>query len=514
MSISDIITIVGLIIAIIAIISEKNRQHLWLKMRVIDYLIFATAFLLINYFVFFDPLYAAGFYLNVLMMPMGGLKSQYWSYLITMLSLFYLWYKIELSFYSSGSTQKVYRFYQNQIENGEIQFLLDLLERYHKKDMIRMINAKSSGERFTEPYRRRSFFAKRKEQVSGLIRRLFSSSWQNRKSYASFVLGGILSDKAFLQLSANVRPYFFTDIISHFGKAQRGNFPSDLIKNFYTQLLDGKNFWLQKELKESQNADSGQPERYFDENLLIAALLRDLSVPDINEIWQAFGDVACTEIAEERLKGQESKFLSEYRSDDSLWEYKTQYAIIFFKILIEEALAKKYVDTHFFLHYYGYITKDLLQTLRKFPIEDPEKLSSNAHHWIETIIDHIFHWLYLANKWDDKGLYHNILDCLGSIIYDSVSSPDYGEDRKIRLLDQCLRSYCSLKTNENIDGLRSKFEEILCKPSRLMGTRDAYYTYFEKAWKAFDKVPHDNGYIQMNYFIRLKANVITPLGYV
>ncbi len=39
MTISDIITLLSLIIAIVAIISERNRRHILLKFHIIDYLL-------------------------------------------------------------------------------------------------------------------------------------------------------------------------------------------------------------------------------------------------------------------------------------------------------------------------------------------------------------------------------------------------------------------------------------------------------------------------------------------
>jgi hypothetical protein len=332
MSISDIITIVGLIIAIVAVINEKSRKHLWLKMQSFDYLIFIVAFLLVNYFVFHEELYKTGLYIESLYFDAWGIEPKYWSYIITMISLLYLWYKIEISFYPNRLSDSVYRFYQNQIENNEIQFLFDLIEKYHKKDIIAYIRKKmDNSDHFLEIYERPSFNIRVKNWFNDKIMKLFPSSRQNREHYAMYVLNGILNDPAFVPLAANLRPYFFADVIGNMTKLRRSNFPSELVKLFLTELLNNKNFWLKKELKESANFDSGQPERYFENNRLVGSLVKDLSVSDVNEVWQPFGEIACNEIAEERTKGFNSKLLLEFQNEETLWEFKTQFSILFLK---------------------------------------------------------------------------------------------------------------------------------------------------------------------------------------
>ena len=66
MTISDIITILSLVIAIIAIISEKQRKHLLLKYGWIDIFFYGLIFISINYFVFYKEFYGKGVYLDFL----------------------------------------------------------------------------------------------------------------------------------------------------------------------------------------------------------------------------------------------------------------------------------------------------------------------------------------------------------------------------------------------------------------------------------------------------------------
>ena len=49
-----------LIIALLAIVNEKNRKYLQLKLSYTDYILFAINFILINYFVFYNSFFTRG----------------------------------------------------------------------------------------------------------------------------------------------------------------------------------------------------------------------------------------------------------------------------------------------------------------------------------------------------------------------------------------------------------------------------------------------------------------------
>jgi hypothetical protein len=346
MTISDIITLISLIIAIVAILSEKNRKHLLLKFHIVDYLLFMTSFIFINYFVFYENFYLRGLYLHCLYFPKFGLKNpKYYAYIITLISLVYLCYKILYAFYPYSKIEKVRKFYRQLIENNEIPFLLDLIDRYHKSDIIKFIDRTSDNipndNYRANFYHKETFIEKLKKNCENVIQYLLPYSWFNRKIYGVYVLYNVLNDPAFISTASDKRPYFFADIFSHFKKEKRDGFPEELINSYLKELIENKNFWLKKELQESQKNDSGQPEYFYNENKIISALLQDLSVAEVNKIWQPFGNIAINEIEQERIIGYESKMFKDFIEEQSLWEYKTYFSIQFFKILIIETLVKK-----------------------------------------------------------------------------------------------------------------------------------------------------------------------------
>lgn len=519
MTISDIITIISLVIAIVAIISEKNRKHLLLKFSYFDFGQYVLAFLLINYFVFYNQFYSKGYILNFLYFENFGLNNpSNYSYLISIFVLITILFKVLFSFYPNRKKNQVLKYYKSLIENNEIPMLLDIIEKYHLRDIGKEIESSKnydpeSKEWLFERFRKIPLKDKVLFRLKIIWQNLNKYSRLNKYSYANNVLHNIINDPAFISLASSVRPYLFANIFSTFKKEKRNSFPSDLVNQFLTELIKEKNFWLIKELKQSDNFDSGQPDWFFDENKIIASLIQDVSVADVNEIWRPFGEEAIKEIESEKNLGIESRLYQQYRNDDLLWEYKVFISIKFFNILITESIVQKYSGTHFFLHYYWHITENILKNFLSTPPYDYEEIDSNNHYLIKKMNDNLFHWLTLANDHETDRLY-DIIRCIGNQINCITKNPFFGEERKLDFIESVLYHYCNIDEKAKTSSIRDELAKILNKPSMLTKTTDPYFDYISQVWTKFDKIPH-RGYsnnTDYDYFARLKENVIIPLG--
>jgi hypothetical protein len=519
MTVSDIITLLTLIIALLAIISEKKRNHLKLKFGRLDYAIFAVSFILINYFVFYPLFYGRGYYFEFLYFDNFGLANPgRWAYIITIASLSYLLYKIWYSFYSFANLSKVRDFYQRQIEDNDVPLLLDELETYHKKDIIRLIkespeyNEDDDRAAQFEWYHKKDFKEKVRIWIEITLARLIPQSWYNRSLYADDVLHNIINTPGFICHAANLRPFFFAEIITQFKKNRRGSFPENLFNDVLTELLRQKNYWLKKELKQAENFDSGQPEWFHEDNRLISALIKDVSVTEVNEVWRSFGDTAIHELEEARLKGAENNIYREYIHEEQLWDFRVKYAISFFQSLIPDAIKQQNTGTHFFLYYYDRITEQIVKSWELYPLPEDALEKSIGNEFVDTMYSNLLHWLELSNKNAHPGMFYDILNCIGNMLHILTESNVYPKKKKVALVDRLLNRYCHLTENEEIENLRVHFEKILLKPSMQVEDGDAYYEIFGEAWDKFDKIPHRSMAGDSDYFARLKDKVITPLG--
>ncbi|MBS1773934.1 MAG: hypothetical protein JST82_13835 [Bacteroidetes bacterium] len=517
MSVNDVIVLLTLIIAIFALINERNRRHLLLKLGTGDYVLFSVAFIAINYFVYYESFSGRGIYLPFLYFKNFGFRQpRHWAYCISLVSLLYLGYKIWAPYFFYSKCEKLLVFYRQQIENNNISFLIELLEKYHKGDIIRYIDRSKDFVEDRDWWERRlvqrTFREKAKERWEKGVLALFPFSPLSRRMYAQTILSNIIADPAFVSLAANEHPYFFADLFKHFKPAKRDAFPRELIQSYFRELLAAKNFWLKKELIDSEKHDSGQPGWFFKDNRILSALFMDLGVADINNVWIPFGEAAVNEINEERFKGLASKLFQGFINEQILWEFKTYYAVQFLKFLLIEAIIKGYTDSHFWLYYYDRITENILKTFDTTPPDNFEREIANYHQLVEIMVDNLLLWLKLSNERAHPGIYVDIIRCLGSMLEDITRSPYYGDRRKLQILDTLLSRYCRLQENAQTDQVKTVLENMLRQPSATMDNNHPYFGYMATVWQQFDKIPHRINGQDRPYFARLKANVITPLG--
>ncbi len=517
MTTSDIITLVSLIIAIIAILSEKNRKHQLLKFNIVDYALFSVAFVFINYFVFYDIFYYQKIRIHFLYFnDFGSQNPGNYAYLITIISLLYLFYKILFSFYPYSKLQLVIKFYKQLIESNETTFLLDLIDRYHKVDIINVIKRTDDYKVKDTLWKHKTYskatIKKAKKLCRNASRFLMPYSWLNRRAYSVAVLHGIINDPAFIILASNQRPYLFTEIFAHFKKAKRKGFPNKLMNSFLFELIKHNNFWLIKELQQCQGNDFGQPEHFFHDNKILAALLKDLSVAHVNEVWRPFSDNAADEIEVERRNGYESKLFQEFSDSINLWDYRVYLFIQFFKILIIEVLVQKYPKSHFSLLYYRSNTARILITFDKFPPDNFEEVETVYHHFVDVMVNNCFVWVQVSNNNEDVGLYNDILNCLGSMIINICNSRYYCLQKKTEYIKEMFYQYCNLESNSQSEKMRLKIGEILLKPSNMINSGDIYYRILAAAWEEFDKMPYIGNEIEAIHFKHLQQQVISPLG--
>lgn len=514
MSISDIITLVSLALAVVAILNEKNRLHLLLKLRVVDYYFFGISFALINYFVFYESFYSWKIFIPQLYFENFGLKNpKNYSYAITLLSISYFFFKIWWSFYPRSKGKNVFQFYRRLIENEEVPYLLDLMERYHKVDIINYLQNFKEGdnESMIEPYHKVPLNERIKIYWQKSIAYLFPLSSANRETFARSILLGTMNDPSFVSLASNKRPHFFAELYCHFKENKRRSFPNELVNRFLKELLLHKNFWLIKELKASQDHDYGQPEWFFEQNPIIGGLLDDVGIAHVNQIWQPFGDIAIDEIQEHRLYGYESKLFTEFRDEQFLWEYKTYMTIQLFFIMLIEAIKKNY-NSHFWIQYYSLIVKQICKTLEKYPDKNIET-NTVYHKFIELIIENLMELIRFANRNNKQIIFGNLITNLGWSV-NSITRVEIVSSTKAKeIIKSLLNLYCNLENNENVTLYRENLETMLNEPSNT-DDNAPYLTLFKDVWENdFDKIPHYNNVGDYDYFDRLKTEVIIPLGF-
>ena len=135
MLLSDFISLIGIIIAVIAFINENERIFIINKFSLSDKVILVLVFLFLNYLIFFEwflfnfPLLKNFTFNNF---P----KSNTWAYIITILSMLWIFFKIFKKPFPKGNTEKILKYYEKLLNKGNYNQYYNLFEKYNYKDIL------------------------------------------------------------------------------------------------------------------------------------------------------------------------------------------------------------------------------------------------------------------------------------------------------------------------------------------------------------------------------------------
>ena len=258
MGAEELLAMIGLVIAIIAFVSEKNREYLVLKFSNSDVLWLLLGFAFLHFLVSFDWLLENWCKRLSYFTHKKGIPAFAWAYLLTLVLIALTCYKVFFAFFPKSNKHKVINFYEKLNLNMEQPFLLNLLEKFHKKDIIDYLDKYSKVEVDVE-----SEFDYEKKFTEAYKKTINT----NRLDYASAVYNKIILDEVFLSNVANVYPYFFTDFISKLNKKSFSN--EEFINKYFSIMMKSKNHHFFREIRNTQNQGEGSKYRLEKEHKIL-----------------------------------------------------------------------------------------------------------------------------------------------------------------------------------------------------------------------------------------------------
>jgi len=497
MTISDILTLITLLLAFIALISERSRKHLLLKFGIIEYLICILLFLFINYFVFIDEFEKADLIINSQYFKNFGLSSpKHYSYIISLILLFYIIYKANWGFYKYGKYHDVDEYYKSLLFNGEISYLLDLIERYHLSDIKRYLNlreqeSKKIPEKISWRQKEPTLVEKIKSKISLLFSILFSGYKANRLNYARSVLFEIINNPQFLNQAVKIRPYFFAGIQYHFKGIKKHTNLEHFNANFMRILVFEKNYWLIHELKEFAYSGDGLP--ILDKsNIILSSLLKDLSASDNTTVYNALRDAALQELHEESQK-ERSIFLNEHKDDEQLWQSSVYIATYIHFLIVEEAIRINY-KYHFWVHHLRRITEELIAFCDERC--GNKKQECIYHEIIRKIIVQLRYLTCKCFSYENE-IYLDVIKTFSKSLYAVVESLSVSDEMKIKCVSEFFFTYFDSYNEEDYSNrLRQEMISAIKKPTLdLMPNLVNFNNFILTSWNIFDKLPYDGSSI-------------------
>lgn len=160
MQLSDLISIVGVLLAIIAFINENERLFIWNKFSKTDIILIIVSFAFIHYLLFFE-----WFKGNLSVLKTFSFSNfpspNTWAYLVSLGLLIWILYKIFIAGFPKVNNTKVLEFYDFLLNKKEYDLFFNLIKKYNftslvsknaqtREDKSILVNLIFSNKRFLE----------------------------------------------------------------------------------------------------------------------------------------------------------------------------------------------------------------------------------------------------------------------------------------------------------------------------------------------------------------------------
>lgn len=426
MTISDLLTLIGILLAIIAFISEKNREYIFLKLSRFElfFIVILTIYIhfLLSYSWWRNKIGA----LSVFEIE-GYPSPEAWAYIVSIILLGFSIWSIFFGQFPSSRRTSLISYYKKLLLRNEISFLAQLVEKYHLNQIINYLQKKKN---ITI------------EEPTGLWQidhqkylKTYNKLMKGRMfSYGASVYNSIILNETFLDNLVNNNPYLFATLIKELNHEKLKD--DDFVNRYLKILTQTKNGNFFREVRATENL--GQYDAYVidEENPILFALFNDIKVCSINQAWRGIGEQAILEMHEEAKKEFSPLRESDREQDsDTLWSYRITIAIWYFDIMVRQAIVQG-VNDHMWLFYYTHFTDTIISNMKELPFVDSEQnRRSRNYNLIETMFTKMMDWKDVAVKSKQKKLIKSIYDCLGQCIYKLAITNKLREEDKQYLIN-------------------------------------------------------------------------------
>ena len=513
MTISDLLTLIGILIAIIAFISEKSREYIILKFSKTEISIIVFLFFYIHFLLTFQWWIERFEFLKHTQFD-GFPTPEAWAYIISIAILFYSARKIFYGQFPLSRKEQLLSYYKKLLLRNDIPFLAQLIEKYHLHQVIKFLRKKKTI---------------KIEDESGLwlfdhpkYLKAYNNTIKGRDLvYGNVIYYNIILNDAFIDNVANSNPYLFSQIIQELNEHDLKD--EDFVNRYLKVLMTNKNGNFFREIRNNQNLGQFNAYSIDEERPILYALFKDIKVCSINEAWRGIGEPAILEMHEEAKKEYSAlRESNREQESDTTWSFRITIAIWYFDIMIREAIRQD-INHHMWMFYYRYFVSALISNMQDLPFEysDVNRHSRNFD-LIESVFSKMMDWKDVIIKSKNNKLSKSVYDCIGQCIYEVAITDKLREEDKHYLInwvwEDLITSYGEdNRSEEIIDELISLGFNMFKRPSSLFITdpefinddSKMYLSALQILWKKRD-IPILTGIIEQRA-TNFKTQVIDEL---
>ncbi|WP_321347068.1 hypothetical protein [uncultured Draconibacterium sp.] len=510
MTISSLLTLFAVILAIIAFISENDRRFALLKFSGFDWFILAFFFVFINYLIAYNW-FRGHLGLLARFEYEGYPIASTYAYLISVGTLIWLTWKIYKGPFPESNKDKLISYYRQLLFKSEYSLLATLIEKYQLNDIIKYLDKVKTiqVENLTglEPYDR--------EAEERAYNNAINTS---QLKIAAGVYGHIINSDAFIEEVANNNPYFFVGIIEKLDTQRVAN--KDLIDLFVSTLMRTKNKNFFRELRNTYNLTEFDS-YVIDKNTqpILFSLLNNINVAKINHVWRSIGELAILEIQED-TKQEFSLLRESTRGNDEeiMWEYRMFNAIVYFDIMIRQAITVN-LDDSLYMAYYWFFTQYIIENTVSLDLYDESNsIPSKNHKFLQEIVTRQLDWLTCVRKTGNVSLLQSICKNIGLCVYEIATTPLLTDKTKEYLIGWIWSDFVLLHIEEDaqqaiVDSALNYWIQYFKTPIESLSVSDKRHEYVRVIRYVYDNrdIPKFDGMVASNRVQRFLQEVLTPL---
>lgn len=503
---SGILTIIGLAVAVYAIIPREKRLDLDLRISKVDWFIVGATFVVVHYIIYFPVLKKLGFTFD-LGYWCYGFNEKNTIYLIFLGLGAFLIFRAKIAKVKRSNINSANELFEELIlENkyGE----LALLTKQHIRDITKVKMSDSYRNRLAKKIKPVSYFGMHFENkkpshldkwFSKQLKWISSSIEKDdeKSETATNIIRRMINNYGFVNYLSISRPYLGITII----EIDTG-FTKDFLKNFICRLMDNEGSIYYYELEHTQNLTSNNRYYLSKSNRLLYYLFNDIKVSEKLAIYKPIGDKVCEFIY------YDAKLITRYNEplgtyfECQRFKCPIDSSIHFFEIMIIESMHKG-VNWHMWLYYFPIFVRKILDKIN--PSQDVNLLSewpTPFHYILYHIVSIMLNWLDEYSYVDDKSqlqmenenLCHDngsipksTALALGNIVFMIISSPSVSIHFKTYILEIILRHLHDKSHDEEQEALN----RVLMNSVLRNGSHNKLdCEYFELLYESYQNIDH------------------------
>ncbi|UXI04241.1 hypothetical protein [Photobacterium sp. TY1-4] len=457
---SSILTMLGLVVAIYAIIPRESKLDLNIRISTVDKIVILFSLITVHYIMFYPVLNNMG--LKVNFGPwLWGFDQKNTTYLIFLCLSLYLYFKIKHAKISSKNIGKLAELVEQLIIDKKFAEASVLIER--SIGGIEKIDERTSFRNWLSkkirPQDEFSYFLGSEVKSDGYFKKKYSRQFKlmadkirkndESKEIASALIIRVFNDKSFIKYLSISKPYFLLSVLKR--KTICGEQP---LKLFIYSLIEDLGSVYYFEFENNQNLLTRHRYYLSPSNQFLNGIFSDCNICKDLAIYKPVGDKVCDLIDYDR------KLVCKY--NESLGNYYESHkfqcpvytGIQFFNVMILESMHQG-IQWHMWLYYYQSFTKKILKNMNPdSSVDESTEWPTPFHFHLYTMITNCLDWIYecqdidggSAFKFNGVSLTHDnssILKssalCLGNMIYSIVSSSKISNDFKVYIIEIVLR---------------------------------------------------------------------------